>query len=78
MKPTIGNLRKVAAETYDPEDLEVFLDHVEFYIAGLKTATSGLGQSLSRIEPLLDNARRTREFINDRIGELRAQKGGVK
>lgn len=70
MKPTIGNLRKVAAETDDPEELKLLIDHAEFYISGLKTAAEGLGKSINAIEPLLDNARRTREFIEDRIRSL--------
>lgn len=75
MKPTIGNLRKAAAETDDPGELRVFLDYVAFYMSGLKTATEGLARSLNAIEPLLDNARRTREYIEDRIRELEAGKG---
>ena len=72
MKPTIGNLRKLAGETDDLAELQTLKDHVAFYIAGLKMAADWLGRPVNAIETLLDDARRTEEVMVDRIQTLKS------
>lgn len=70
MKPTLENIRKVAAETSDPDELLRLKDFLAFYISGAKQAAEGLGESVNAIERILDNARAAEDFINGRIRTL--------
>lgn len=70
MKPSIANLAKAAARSGNPEDLRVLSDHAGFFVAGARAAAELVGRpvrSAARIEALLDEARRVRDLIDERI-----------
>lgn len=70
MKPTLGNIRKVASETTDLKELARLKDHVAFHLAGAKEAAAGLGKSVNAIAEILDHARAAEDFINNRMRDL--------
>lgn len=70
MKPSIKNLRKVAAESTNSHDVMLLRDSLSFYVAGLKAAALALGKSVNDIEPLIDEARAAGQYIEDRINYL--------
>lgn len=70
MKPTLANIRKVASETTDPQDLARLKDHVAFYLAGAKEAAAGLGKSVNAISEILDHGRAAEQLIDNRLRDL--------